>query len=85
MALGLNRVTPPVVKRWRDAFVFLFAGIIPFAADLAPLIHIAASQFTTVCALGILLTHFGAKLFGLDDQEAVAQLQGKINEIKNRE
>lgn len=82
MAIGLNKVTPTVVKRWRDALIFLFAGSLPFTKMFAPLFNTDAEGFAMIIGFAILLVTFGAKLFGLDDQAAVNQLQNKIDEIK---
>lgn len=84
MAIGLEKVTPTIVKRWRDALIFLFAGSLPFASLFTQLFHITAETFAGIIGFLVLIVTFGAKLFGLDDAEAVAQLQGKINEIKSK-
>jgi len=84
MAIGLQKVTPTIVKRWRDALIFLFAGSLPFSALFTGIFHITTETFALVIGFLILIVTFGAKLFGLDDGAAVAQLQEKIDDIKDK-
>lgn len=79
---NITKVTPTIVKRFRDALIFLIGGSLAFTQILAPKFHVLPEDFGMWCGLLILLVNFGAKLFGLDDNAAVNQLQQKIEDIQ---
>lgn len=85
MAIGISKITPPIIKRWRDSLIFLIGGSLSFTQILAPKFNIAAEEFGMWCGFSILIVHFGAKLFGLDDEVALEQLQNKIDQIKKKQ
>lgn len=82
MAIGIQKVTPTIVKRWRDAFIGLLAGCLPFAANFMQWFHLTGEMFAGIIGISILVVNFGAKLFGLEDEAAIDQLQSKIDSIK---
>lgn len=82
MLSNVTRVTPTIVKRFRDALIFLIGGSLAFTQILAPKFNVQPEDFGMWCGLLILLVNFGAKLFGLDDNAAIYQLQTKIDNIQ---
>lgn len=75
---------PKLIKNFRDGFVTLFAGLIPFQATLAPWLGWTTEQLTTVCGIGILVVGVIAKMFGVQDTITVSTAAPKDSELANK-
>lgn len=75
---------PKIVRNFRDGFITLFAGLIPFQDTLAEWINWTTTQFTTVCGIGILVTGVIAKMFGVSDTVTMQTSAPKDEELNNK-
>lgn len=75
--------TPTIVKRLRDAIIYLVAGSLAFVTILAPKFGVTPADFAQWSAFIILGVKTVSMMFGVSDDEALAQLQDKVNSKNN--
>ncbi len=85
MPIGLAKVTPTIVKRWRDALIGFLSAALLSTPILAPLLHLTPTAFAQWDAFAIVIVTYGAKFWGLPDDQGIDQLQSKIDQIKDKQ
>lgn len=69
----VKKETPRIIKNFRDTLVYTVAGSLPFAKVLADKWGMTVEDYAMYAGLVILLSKAVAMLFGVKDEQAVAQ------------
>lgn len=87
MAVGFDQVqraTPTIVRRVRDAFMGFFVTMLPFGVDIAQYLNITISQFNLLIAVALASVRAIASCFGISDETELQRAKDVLNKHESR-
>lgn len=78
----LMQATPTIVKRLRDALLFMIGGSLAFVTILAPKFNVSPTDFAQWSGFAVLGVKGLSMLFGVPDEEVLQKVQDKIDAKK---
>ena len=79
----VNKTVPEKIKNIRDSLIYFFIGCLAFANLFAPRLHLSGEDYAMWIGFIMLVLKAGARLFGINDEEAEENVQKAIDEAVN--
>ena len=82
---SLSKTTPQRVKDIRDTLLYFLMGCLAFANLFAGKLHLTGEDYAMWIGFIMLAIKTGAKLFGVNEDEAVKNVMDAVDEVKHED